>query len=116
MPVPWYNETGKDVNDYEIHFETAACAPYAGFVDRGMGAQADTQGFLRGLRHRLRPVSAFRLLLLCGRQRAERLHLSGHCVSAIPLRTALFGGEAHSAVYRHENAAQRKNLRFMEEF
>ena len=26
------------MNDYEIHFETAACAPYAGFVDRGMGA------------------------------------------------------------------------------
>mgnify|MGYP001128984681 CR=1 FL=1 len=27
-------------NDYEIHFETAACAPYAGFVDHGMGAHA----------------------------------------------------------------------------
>lgn len=116
MPVPWYNETGKDVNDYEIHFETAACAPYAGFMDRGMGAHAGAQGFRRGLRHRLRPVSAFRLLLLCGRQRAERLHLSGHCVSAVALRTALFGGEAHSPVYRYENAAQRKNLRFMEEF
>lgn len=44
-------------------------------------------------------------------QRAERLHLSGHCVSALPLRTALFGGEAHSAVYRYENAAQGANLR-----
>ena len=64
-----------------------------------------------GLRHRLRPVSAFRLLLLCGRQRAERLHLSGHCVSALALRTALFGGEAHSAVYRHEDSAQGENLR-----
>ena len=30
-------------NDYEIHFETAACAPYAGFVDRGMGAHAGAQ-------------------------------------------------------------------------
>ena len=49
--------------------------------------------------------------LLCGRQRAERLHLSGHCVSALALRTALFGGEAHSAVYRYENAAQGANLR-----
>ena len=38
----------------------------------------------RGLCHRLRPVSAFRCFLLCGRQRAERLHLSGHCVSALP--------------------------------
>ena len=104
------------MNDYEIHFETAACAPYAGFMDRGMGAHAGAQGFRRGLRHRLRPVSAFRLLLLCGRQRAERLHLSGHCVSAVALRTALFGGEAHSPVYRHTDAAQRKNLRFMEEF
>lgn len=28
-----------------------------------------------------------------------------------PLRTALFGGEAHSAVYRYENAAQGANLR-----
>ena len=56
-------------------------------------------------------ASALFLLLLCGRQRAERLHLSGHCVSAIPLRTALFGGEAHSAVYRHENTAQGANLR-----
>ena len=99
------------MNDYEIYFETAACAPYAGFVDRGMGAHAGAQGFRRGLRYRLRPVSAFRCFLLCGRQRAERLHLSGHCVSAFTLRTALFGGEAHSAVYRHENTAQGANLR-----
>ena len=39
------------------------------------------------------------------------LHLSGHCVSALPLRTALFGGEAHSAVYRHEDSSQGANLR-----
>ena len=56
-------------------------------------------------------VIASALFLLCGRQRAERLHLSGHCVSALALRTALFGGEAHSAVYRYENAAQGANLR-----
>ena len=104
------------MNDYEIYFEAAACAPYAGFVDRGMGAHAGAQGFRRGLRHRLRPVPAFRCFLLCGRQRAERLHLSGHCVSAIPLRTVPAGGQAHSPVYRHTDAAQRKNLRFMEEF
>ena len=51
------------------------------------------------------------VFLLCGRQRAERLHLSGHCVSALALRTALFGGEAHSAVYRHEDSSQGENLR-----
>lgn len=104
------------MNDYEIHFETAACAPYAGFVDRGMGAHAGAQAFLRGLCAALHPVRRGRHLSLCERLHSERLHRSGDCLSALALRTVPADGQAHSPVYRHTDAAQRKNLRFMEEF
>ena len=111
-----YDELRKDGIDDEIHSENIPCAPYAGLVDHRVCMQAGAQAFLRGLCAALHPFRRGRHLSLCERLHSERLHRSGDCLSALALRTVPAGGQAHSPVYRHTDAAQRKNLRFMEEF